>query len=125
MCSLKMKDKRELLRLKRHKTLRLRIFGTEDKPRLVVHRSLKNLHAQIVDDTKKQTLISLSTVDKEIKQNCTFAGNIKAATYLGEVFSSKVKAKGITKIVFDRAGYLYHGRIKAFAEALRKGGLEF
>jgi large subunit ribosomal protein L18 len=120
-----MKDKRELLRLKRHKTLRLRIFGTEDKPRLVVHRSLRNLHAQIIDDTKKQTLISLSTVDKEIKQNCVSAGNIKAAAYLGEVFSGKAKAKGITKIVFDRAGYLYHGRIKAFAEALRKGGLEF
>jgi large subunit ribosomal protein L18 len=120
-----MKDKRELLRLKRHKTLRLRIFGTEDRPRLVVHRSLKNLHAQIIDDTKRQTLISLSTVNKEIKQKCAYAGNIKAAAYFGEVFSSKAKEKGITRIVFDRAGYLYHGRIKAFAEALRKGGLEF
>lgn len=95
------------------------------RPRLVVHRSLKNLFAQVIDDTKNKTLFSLSTLDKEIRQKIPDAGNIKAAQFFGETFSLKAKEKGITRVVFDRAGYLYHGRIKAFAEALRKGGLEF
>lgn len=96
-----------------------------DKPRLIVHRSSKNLSAQIIDDTKNKTLFSFSTLDKEIKQKFPAAGNIKAAEYLGQVFAAKAKEKGIARIIFDRAGYLYHGRIKAFADALRKGGLEF
>jgi large subunit ribosomal protein L18 len=120
-----MKNKKEALRLKRHKTLRLRMSGTEERPRLVVRRSLNNLYAQVMDDTNNKSLFSLSTLDKEIKQKCAYAGNVKAAVLLGEVFSRKAKEKGITKVVFDRAGYLYHGRIKSFAEALRKGGLEF
>lgn len=123
--SISMKDKKELLRLKRHKTIRLRMHGTAVRPRLVIHRSLKNLYAQIIDDTQNKTLFSLSTRDEEVKQKFAYAGNIKAAEFLGEVFVRRVKEKGITKIIFDRAGYLYHGRIKAFAESLRKGGLEF
>jgi len=90
-----------------------------------VHRSLKNLYAQIIDDTKNKVLFSLSTLDRSLKQKLPSAGNSKAAVLFGEIFAQKVKEKGISKIVFDRAGYLYHGRIKAFAEALRKGGLEF
>jgi large subunit ribosomal protein L18 len=120
-----MTDKKELLRLKRHRTIRLRMSGTGLKPRLVVHRSLKNLYAQIVDDTQNKTLFSLSTQDKEVKQKFAYAGNVKAAELLGEVFARRAKEKGITKIIFDRAGYLYHGRVKAFADSLRKGGLEF
>ena len=91
----------------------------------MMYRSLKNLCAQVIDDTKNRTIFSLSTSDKEIKQKLPTGGNVKAAQLFGEVFANKAKEKGITKIVFDRAGYLYHGRIKAFAEALRKGGLEF
>jgi large subunit ribosomal protein L18 len=120
-----MKNKKELLRLRRHRSLRVHISGTSEKPRLAVHRSLKNICAQIIDDTKNATLFSLSTTDKEIKQKISYAGNIKAAGLFGEIFASKTKEKGITKVVFDRAGYLYHGRIKAFAEAARKGGLVF
>ena len=99
--------------------------GTAEKPRLIIKRSLKNLCASVIDDTQDKTLFALSTLSKEVKQKLATAGNIKSAETFGQVFSQKAKEKGITKIVFDRAGYLYHGRIKAFAEALRKGGLEF
>jgi len=120
-----MKNKKEELRLKRHRTIRLRMAGTAQKPRLVVHRSLKNLSGLVIDDSENKILFSLSTFDKEVKEKFPVAGNIKSAEFFGEVFSRKAKEKGIQKIIFDRAGYLYHGRIKAFAEALRKGGLEF
>jgi len=95
------------------------------QPRLVVQRSLKNLSAQVIDERKNKVLFSLSTQNKNIREKLSFAGNIKQAQFFGEVFAAQAKEKGITKIIFDRAGYLYHGRIKAFAEALRKGGLEF
>lgn len=120
-----MKNKKETSRLKRHRSIRLRIRADETKPRLVVRRSLKNLFAEVIDDTRQKTLFSLSTLDKQIRQACPSAGNIKAAQLFGEAFAARAKEKGITKIVFDRAGYLYHGRIKAFADALRKGGLVF
>jgi len=103
----------------------MKMHGTPERPRLVVHRSLKNLSAQVIDDTKKKTIFSYSTLAKEIKQKFPSGGNIKAAEYLGQLFAQKAKEKGITSIIFDRAGYLYHGRIKVFAESLRKGGLEF
>ncbi len=99
--------------------------GSAEKPRLIIKRSIKNLSAEIVDDTQNKTLFSLSSLNKEVKQKLGLAGNLKSAQAFGEIFSQKAKEKGITKIIFDRAGYLYHGRIKAFAEALRKGGLEF
>jgi len=99
--------------------------GSSEKPRLVVSRSLLNLSAQVIDDAKNKTLLSLSTFDKEIKDKFAAAGNVKAAGFFGEVFARHAKEKGITTIVFDRAGYLYHGRVKAFAEGLRKGGLVF
>ena len=103
----------------------MKMWGTEVKPRLVVQRSLQNLTAQVIDDSANKTMFSLSTMDKAVKQKFPTAGNIKAAEVFGQVFAQKAKEKGITKIIFDRAGYLYHGRVKAFAEALRKGGLEF
>ncbi|MBM3250138.1 MAG: 50S ribosomal protein L18 [Candidatus Omnitrophica bacterium] len=117
--------KSEVSRLKRHRRLKLKMYGTGEKPRLVVHRSLKHLCAQVLDDSRRATLFSLSTLDKEIRQKFPNAGNLKAAQYFGEVFAKKAKEKGFAKIIFDRAGYLYHGRIRVFAEALRKGGLEF
>lgn len=120
-----MKNKKEELRFKRHKRIKLRMQGTAERPRLVIRRTLKNLSAQIIDDTKNQTILSFSTFDKELKQKFPTSGNIKAAESFGQVFAQKAKEKGINKIIFDRAGYLYHGRIKGFADALRKGGLEF
>jgi large subunit ribosomal protein L18 len=117
--------KKEELRLKRHKRIKMRMWGTADKPRLVVHRSLKNISAQVVDDTQGKVLFSLATKDKAIKQKFISAGNIKSSAAFGEEFARVAKEKGISKVIFDRAGYLYHGRIKSFAEALRKGGMEF
>ncbi len=101
------------------------MHGTPERPRLVVHRSLKNLSAQVIDDTKKITIFSYSTLGKEVKQKFPSGGNVKAAEYLGQIFAQKAKDKGINRIIFDRAGYLYHGRVKVFADSLRKGGLEF
>jgi large subunit ribosomal protein L18 len=118
-------NKKVELRQKRHRRIRMKMWGTEDKPRLVVQRSLQNIAAQIIDDSSNKTMFSLSTKDKTIKQKFAAAGNIKAAEIFGQVFAQKAKEKGFSKVIFDRAGYLYHGRVKAFAEALRKGGLEF
>ena len=105
--------------------MRKRVVGTPQQPRLIVRRSLKNLFIQIIDDTKGATLMSASTADKDFKQRSAYGGNIKAASMLGEVVAEKAKTKKISCVVFDRGGYDYHGRIKAFAEAARKGGLEF
>jgi len=117
--------KKEELRLKRHKRIKMRMLGTQEKPRLVVHRSLKNISAQVVDDTVGKVLFSLSTKDKAIKDKFSSAGNLKSAVLFGELFAQTAKEKGVSKVIFDRAGYLYHGRVKVFAEALRKGGMEF
>lgn len=117
--------KRELLRLKRHRTIRLRMHGTAEKPRLLVHRSLNNLWAEAINDVENKVLISFSTQNKEFKQKSGRTGNMKSADLFGQAFAQRAKEKGISKVIFDRAGYLYHGRIKAFADALRKGGLEF
>ncbi|MDD5730294.1 MAG: 50S ribosomal protein L18 [Candidatus Omnitrophica bacterium] len=120
-----MKDKKEVLRLKRHKRIRVRINGTKVKPRLVLHRSLNNLYAQVIDDDSNRTLFSLSTQDKDIKKTTPSCGNVKTAEVFGQAFARRAKEKGITKVIFDRCGYIYHGRVKAFADACRKGGLEF
>lgn len=120
-----MKNKKLSARQYRKIRIRKRISGNSEFPRLTVYRSLNNISAQLIDDTQNKTLFSLSSLDKEIKQRFPVSGNIKAASFFGEVFAHKAKEKGISKVVFDRAGYAYHGRVKAFAEALRKGGLEF
>lgn len=119
-----MRRDKEQLRIKRHSRIRLRMQGTASKPRLVIHRSLKNFYVQVIDDIAQKTLFSLSTLDKGIRQKSAQAGNVKAAELLGQVFAERVREKGIKSVIFDRGGYLYHGRIKAFAEALRKAGLE-
>jgi large subunit ribosomal protein L18 len=112
-------------RIKRHRRILLKIRGTKERPRLIIRRSLTNLYAQIIDDTNHKTLFSFSSQDKEVKQKFASSGNVKCAEFFGEFVARKTKEKGFQKIVFDRAGYLYHGRVKAFAEALRKGGLGF
>lgn len=118
-------NRKEETRLKRHRKIRLKIHGTKERPRVVIQRSLNNFSASVVDDTENKVLFSFSTLNKELKEKLPSFGNIKAAQLFGDIFAQKAKAKGITKIVFDRSGYLYHGRVKVFAEALRKGGLEF
>ncbi|MDD5476793.1 MAG: 50S ribosomal protein L18 [Candidatus Omnitrophica bacterium] len=117
--------KKEELRLKRHKRIKMKMLGTAEKPRLVVHRSLKNISAQVLDDTIGKVLFSLSTKDKSLKQKFSSAGNVQSAELFGQLFAQTAKEKGYSKVIFDRAGYLYHGRIKSFADALRKGGMEF
>jgi large subunit ribosomal protein L18 len=120
-----MKNKKELLRTKRHNRIKMRMRGSSEMPRLVVHRSLKHISAQVMDDVKNSVIFGISTLDKEARSKFKTCGSIKAAEMLGEIFARRLKEKGVSKIIFDRAGYLYHGRIKAFADALRKGGLEF
>lgn len=115
----------EVRRQARHERVRKNIRGTAERPRLCVHRSLNNLIAQVVDDSKQKVLFGLSTQNKELREKLTTGGNIAAASVLGEVFAEKVQQIGVTKVSFDRGGYLYHGRVKAFAEAARKGGIEF
>jgi large subunit ribosomal protein L18 len=112
-------------RVARHDRIRGKIWGDAERPRLVVYRSLKNFSAQFVDDLKHRTVMSLSTQEKSVKAKYPYGGNVKAAQFLGEVFAKKAIEQGIKKIVFDRAGYAYHGRVKAFGESLRKAGLEF
>jgi large subunit ribosomal protein L18 len=110
---------------RRHRRIRKQVVGTSERPRLSVRRSLKNLFIQVVDDTKGMTLVSASTAEKSFQQKAAYGGNVKAAALLGEIVAARAKDKNIARVVFDRGGYDYHGRIKAFAEAARKGGLEF
>jgi large subunit ribosomal protein L18 len=112
-------------RLERHARLRKKIVGTPERPRLCVFRSLKHLEAQLIDDTKQQTLVSLSTRDKAFVTKNKARGNVKSALELGQAFAAKAKKDGISAVVFDRGGYQFHGRVKAFADAAREAGLKF
>ena len=116
---------KELKRKRRHYYIRKKIIGTEKVPRLNIRRSCAHLHVQLIDDINETTVLSASTLLKECKQKCGYGGNVKAAQVLGEICAAKMKDKGIGKICFDRGGYRYHGRIKAFADTLRKNGIQF
>ena len=116
---------KELKRIGRHQRIRKKVAGTSDQPRLCVHRSLNNFYAQIINDNSGKVLFGMSTIEKGISKKIKYGGNINAASALGDVFAVEVQKKGFKKICFDRGGYLYHGRVKAFAEAARKGGMEF
>ena len=109
-------------RLKRHKRVRAKISGTPEMPRLNVFRSEANIYAQVIDDVNGVALASASSLDKAIEG---YGGNIAAATAVGKLVAERAKAKGIETVVFDRGGYLYHGRVKALAEGAREGGLKF
>ena len=111
-------------RLKRHKRVRAKISGTPQCPRLNVFRSETNIYAQIIDDVAGVTLVSASSLDKEFSTKGK-GGNIAAAAEVGKLIAERAKAKGIETVVFDRGGYLYHGRVKALAEGAREGGLQF
>ena len=116
---------KEQQRIFRHQRIREGLSGTGQRPRLCLHRSLNNLQAQIVDDSVGKVLVGKSTLAKDVKSKAKTGGNISAASVLGEALAQEAIKKGIKKVAFDRGGYLYHGRIKAFAEAARKAGLEF
>ncbi|MFT5169782.1 MAG: large subunit ribosomal protein L18 [Lysobacterales bacterium] len=119
------KNVREVQRVYRHQRLRKKISGTADRPRLCVHRSSKNLSAQAIDDTTGTVLFGMTTLAKDITDTTKNGGNVAAASALGATFAKKSIEKGIKKVSFDRGGYLYHGRVKAFAEAAREAGMEF
>lgn len=109
-------------RQKRHIRIRNKISGTATRPRLCVYRSLNNISAQIIDDTKGVTLVQASTLDKEVKIK---ASNIESAKEVGTLIAERAKKAGITAVVFDRSGYIFHGKVKALAEAAKEAGLEF
>lgn len=111
------------VRKKRHGRVRTKLSGTAARPRLNVFRSSKHMYAQIIDDVNGVTIASASTLDKELNLEST--GNVDAATKVGELVAKRAVEKGITSVVFDRGGYLYHGRVKALADAARENGLEF
>lgn len=106
----------------RQARVRSKVLGTESRPRLCVYKSLTNIYAQLIDDEAKTTLCSASTLDKEVK---TKASNVKSAEEVGTLIAKRAKEKKITEVVFDRNGYVYHGKVKALAEAAREAGLKF
>jgi large subunit ribosomal protein L18 len=127
---LKLKNKNKKLKPQKYKrlkreSLRGRIKGTTERPRLSVYRSHENIYAQIIDDTTSKTLVSCSTLDRDIKLNINSGKTCEASKLIGQKLASLGHQKNITKIVFDRGPYLYHGRIKALAEGAREGGLQF
>lgn len=117
------KADKNVVRKKRHARVRAKLSGTEARPRLNVFRSNKHIYAQLIDDVNGVTLASASTLDKDLNLEST--GNIEAAQKVGELVAKRAVEKGIKSVVFDRGGYLYHGRVKALAEAARENGLEF
>jgi large subunit ribosomal protein L18 len=113
--------KRNAIRQRIHARIRQKLAGTGERPRLNVYRSLSHIYAQVVDDQKGETLVSASTIQLKLKSG----GNVAAAKEIGKAVAEKAVAKGIKQVVFDRGGYLYHGRVKALADAAREAGLEF
>ena len=119
------KNSRNDNRLKRHERVRKDVFGTPERPRLCVYRSSKNIYAQVIDDVNGKTLVSASTLDKDIQEKAAYGGNKDAAKLVGEKVGAAAKNAGIATVSFDRGGYLYHGRVKELADGARSAGLEF
>ena len=119
------KKSRSEVRVNKHRKLRNRLSGTAQCPRLAVFRSNNHMYAQIIDDVAQTTLVSASTLQKDVKANLEKTNNVDAAAYLGKVIAEKAMAKGITEVVFDRGGFIYQGKIKALADAAREAGLNF
>lgn len=112
-------------RQKRHLRIRKTVNGTPERPRLNVYRSLNHMYAQIIDDSTGRTLVSASTLDKEIIEKLESTGNKEAAKVIGKIVAERALAKGIEEVIFDRSGYIYHGRVKELADGAREGGLKF
>jgi large subunit ribosomal protein L18 len=120
-----MKTTKKELRERRHRRIRKNVNGTPERPRLSVFRSNNHIYAQVIDDTQQHTLVSASTLDPDIRTQVEASATCDAATTVGQALAQRAKEKGIEKVVFDRGGNLYHGRIQALAEAAREAGLEF
>ena len=119
------KEARSKVRVNKHRRLRNRFAGTAERPRLAVFRSNNHMYAQIIDDTVGNTLVSASTLEKDVKAELEKTNDVAAAAYVGKVIAEKAKAKGINTVVFDRGGFIYQGKVKALADVAREAGLEF
>ena len=119
------KKSRNLARLKRHQRIRNRVVGTPERPRLSVFRSLKHMYAQVIDDTQGRTLAAASTLDPSLRGSLASLPKVEEAARVGALVAERARAAGITKVVFDRGGYLYHGRVQKLADAAREAGLVF
>ena len=119
------KESRAKVRLNKHRRMRNRFAGTAERPRLAVFRSNNQMYAQIIDDSVGNTLVSASTLQKEVKAELEKTNDVDAAAYLGKVIAERALEKGIKEVVFDRGGFIYQGKVKALAEAAREAGLEF
>ena len=119
------KQSRSEIRVKKHNRMRNRFAGTAERPRLAVFRSNNHMYAQIIDDTVGNTLVSASTLDKDVKAELEKTNNVEAAAKLGTVIAKKALDKGISTVVFDRGGFIYQGKVKALADAAREAGLDF
>lgn len=116
---------RRLARMRRHRQVRKHVVGTPERPRLNVFRSLKHIYAQVIDDSLGHTLAASSTLDPQVRKQVSGLSKVEQARLVGKTLAAQALAKGVTKVVFDRGGYRYHGRVKALAEGAREGGLEF
>ncbi|NLB50976.1 MAG: 50S ribosomal protein L18 [Clostridiaceae bacterium] len=119
------KEPRNKVRLRRHERVRKHVTGTADRPRLGVFRSAGHIYAQIIDDSSHHTLVAASSLDADVKSAHPMGGNVEAAKAVGKLVAERALEKGIKSVVFDRGGYLYHGRVAALADAAREAGLEF
>ena len=119
------KQSRSEIRVKKHTRLRNRYSGTAQRPRLAVFRSNNHMYAQIIDDTVGNTLVAASTAEKAVKDELEKTNNVEAAAYVGTVIAKRALEKGIKEVVFDRGGFIYHGKVQALADAAREAGLEF
>ena len=119
------KEARSKIRVKKHMRIRNRFSGTTERPRLAVFRSNNHMYAQIIDDTVGKTLVAASTLEKDVKADLEITNIVDAAAYVGIVFAKRALEKGITTVVYDRGGYIYHGKVAALAEAAREAGLVF
>ncbi len=116
---------RQAHRRRIHVRMRKRIAGTSERPRLCVHRSTRHIRAQVVDDNAGRTIVSASSLDKDVRAAIKGGGNVAASKVVGKAIAERARAKGVEKVVFDRGGYQYHGRVQALAEAAREAGLQF
>jgi large subunit ribosomal protein L18 len=116
---------REAHRRRIHVRMRKRIIGTEERPRLCVHRTSRHVRAQVIDDNTGNTIVSASSLDKEVRASIKSGGNVAASKAVGKAIAERARAKGVEQVVFDRGGYQYHGRVQALAEAAREAGLKF
>ena len=116
------KANRNEIRLRIHKRIRSRVSGTTERPRLAIFRSINHIYAQVIDDGPGHTIVAAASIEKDLKGK---GGNVEGAKLIGKTVAERAKEKGITRVVFDRGGYLYHGRVKALAAAAREAGLEF